>query len=173
MIANTKYISEWKSKGLSDESIKPPATSDNSLSPLIDYLGDKKRLKFNGGCLKQPKWTQTHGKTVNIYIVYELAACSSFNDDPTLKNSLFGAVKLTKNADFDKHRYSGYGIGFDRKGCFSFPGSGFGQNVITFGADMSLSVYVDNKGKYILILGFGPTQRLGEHSLTAEKNVLN
>ena len=57
MIANTKYISEWKSKGLSDESIKPPATSDNSLSPLIDYLGDKIRLKFNGGCLKQPKRT--------------------------------------------------------------------------------------------------------------------
>ena len=53
MIANTKYISEWKSKGLSDESIKPPASSDNSLSPLIDYLGDKIRLKFNEGCLKQ------------------------------------------------------------------------------------------------------------------------
>ena len=34
LIANTKYISEWKSKGLSDESIKPPSTSDNSLSPL-------------------------------------------------------------------------------------------------------------------------------------------
>ena len=41
VIANTKNISGWKSKGLTDESIKPPATSDNSLSPLIDYLGDK------------------------------------------------------------------------------------------------------------------------------------
>ena len=36
-IANTKYISEWKSKGLSDESIKAPPTSDNSLTPLINY----------------------------------------------------------------------------------------------------------------------------------------
>ena len=87
VIANTKYISEWKFKGLSDESIKPPATSDNSLSPLIDYLGDKIRLKFNGGCLKQPKLTFTHGKTINIYIVYELGASSSFSDDSTLKNS--------------------------------------------------------------------------------------
>ena len=53
VIANTKYIPwSWKSKGLSDESIKSPATSDNSLSPLIDYLGDKIRLKFNGSCLK-------------------------------------------------------------------------------------------------------------------------
>ena len=37
IIANTKYISEWKSKGLSDESIKPFPTSDNNLTPLIDY----------------------------------------------------------------------------------------------------------------------------------------
>ena len=41
LITNTKYISEWKSKGLSDESIKPPSTYGNSLSPLIDYLGNK------------------------------------------------------------------------------------------------------------------------------------
>ena len=55
VIANTRYISSWKCKGLSHESIKPPATSDNSLSPLIDYLGDKIRLKFNARCLKQAK----------------------------------------------------------------------------------------------------------------------
>ena len=34
---------------------------------------------------------------------------------------------------------------------------------------MSSSVHVDNKGKDILILGKGPTQGLGEHSLTTEK----
>ena len=34
---------------------------------------------------------------------------------------------------------------------------------------MNSSVLVDNKGKDILILGQGPTQGLGEHSLTAEK----
>ena len=32
--------------------------------------------------------------------------------DPTLGNSLFGAVKSVKNADIDKYKYSGYGIGF-------------------------------------------------------------
>ena len=31
IITNTKYISEWKSKGLSDENSKPPTTSDNIL----------------------------------------------------------------------------------------------------------------------------------------------
>ena len=34
---------------------------------------------------------------------------------------------------------------------------------------MNSSIHVDNKGKDILILGKGPTQGLGEHSLTAEK----
>ena len=47
---------------------------------------------------------------------------------------------LTKNADINKYRYSGYGIGFDRRGSFSFPGGRFGQNVIIFGADMSSSI---------------------------------
>ena len=34
---------------------------------------------------------------------------------------------------------------------------------------MGSSVHVDNKRKYILILGNGPTQGLGENSLTSEK----
>ena len=34
---------------------------------------------------------------------------------------------------------------------------------------MNSSIHIDNKGKDILILGKGPTQGLGEHSLTAEK----
>ena len=37
IIAKTKYILPWKSKGLSDETITPDATSDNSLTPLIDH----------------------------------------------------------------------------------------------------------------------------------------
>ena len=124
LIANIKYISEWKSKGLSDGSIKTASTSGNSLSPLIDYIDNKIRLKFNGDCLKQPKLTYSYRTIVNIYIVYELGASSSVNDDPTLKRSLFGTVKWTKNNDIDKYWYSGYGIGFDRKGSVSFPGSG-------------------------------------------------
>ena len=35
-----------------------------------------------------------------------------------LRNSLFGAAKLTKNADFGKNKYSGYGTGFDICGSF-------------------------------------------------------
>ena len=42
-----------------------------------------------------------------------------------------GAVTLTKNADIDKYGYSGCGIGFDRRGSFSFPGGGYSQNVLS------------------------------------------
>ena len=138
---------------MSDESIKPPPTSDNSLTPLIDYYSYNIRVKFNGSILRQPKVSYTHEKTVNIYIVYELAGSSSHSDDPTLKNCLFGAVTLTKNADIDKYGYSGYGISFDRKSNFSFPRGGFGQNELIFGADMSSLAHIDHKKKDILVFG--------------------
>ena len=105
---------------------------------------------------------------MNIYIVYELGASAYNIGDPTLKNCLFGAVTLTKNADIEKYKYSGYGIGFDRRSSFSFPGGGFGQNVLAFGADTSSSIHIDNKKKDILVPGRGPTQGL-DITLTVEK----
>ena len=53
LIANTKYISSWESKGLYNESITPYATSNNSVTPLIDHYVSNIRLKFNKSCLKQ------------------------------------------------------------------------------------------------------------------------
>ena len=80
---------------------------------------------------------------------------------------LFGAVTLTKNGDFDKYKYSGYGIGLDRRSSFSFPSGGFGQNILIFGVDMSSSAHIDNKKNYISSWKRS-TQRL-QHILTAEK----
>ena len=118
--------------------------------------------------LKHSKISYTHGKVVNVYIVYEPGASSSSDNDCTLKNCLFGAVTLTKNADIENYGYSGYGIGVDRRSSFSFPGTAFGQNVLIFAVDMSSSPHIDNKKKDILVLGKGPTQGL-ESTLTAEK----
>ena len=93
------------------------------------------------------------------YIFYEKNNTGNTRiTDPTLGNCLFAAVTLTKNADIHKYGYSGYGIGFDKRSRFSFPGGGFGQNVIIFGVDMSLSTKIDNQKKDILILVKGPTQ---------------
>ena len=85
-----------------------------------------------------------------------------------MENCLFGAVTLTKNADIERYKYSGYGTGFDRKGSFSFSNGGYGQNVLTFGADMTTFIHIDKKKKDILVLGRGPRQGL-ESTLTAEK----
>ena len=128
---------------------------------------------FDRSCLKQDRVTFNHGKIVNMYVVYEIIGIAGINGNRDsnlmIENCLFGAITLTKNADVDKYKYSGYGIPFDRTSSFSFPGGGDGQNVIIFGAYMNSSIHVDNKGKDILILGKGPMQGLGEHSLTAEK----
>ena len=146
-ITNTDYISSWKPKGLSTESIKPPTTSGNSITPEINYYGPKTRVKFNGACLKQSIISYTHSTIVKIFIVYELDP-SSHDNGPTLKNCLFRAVTLTKNADIDKYKYPGYGIGFDRRSIFSFPSGGFGQNILIFGVHLSSSAHIDKKKTY-------------------------
>ena len=98
------HISSWVSKGLSNESIKPPFAPNNFLTPSLNYLVTKIRIKFSESCLKQDKVTYTHGKIVNIYIVYEInKKDNTIISDPTLENSLFGTVTLTKIADIDKY----------------------------------------------------------------------
>ena len=79
------YVLSWKSQGISNENIKPPTAFNYNLNPKLSYYGTKMRLQFTGSCLKQPNFTFTHKKIVNIYIVYELRASSSHTNDPTLK----------------------------------------------------------------------------------------
>ena len=81
---------------------------------------------------------------------------------------MFGAVEIKqKHIDVDRYKYSGYDIGFNRKGSFSI-GNEIGRNVLIFGVDMSSITKIDNRKRDILILGKGPTQGL-EHTLCAEK----
>ena len=57
----TNYVLSWKSKGLSDETIKPSTTSDNSLTPALNYYrASKIRVTFTGSCLKQDKIIFNH-----------------------------------------------------------------------------------------------------------------
>ena len=122
---------------MSDESIKAPTTDDKVLNPSFEFFGNIVKVKFSGDCLKQDIITFSQTKIVNIYIVYETERSANVSSYPTLENCLFGAVKLTKHIDVDLHKYSGYGIGFDRKGFFPHPSGGTGKNVIIFGVAMS------------------------------------
>ena len=59
-MTNKLNISSWQSKGLPNESFDPPNTN---FSPLIDCVGNKIGVKFNGNCLKQSnKISDTHKK---------------------------------------------------------------------------------------------------------------
>ena len=55
-------VLSWKSKGISNESIKPPTTSNYNLNPKLSYYGTKIRVQFTGSCLKQPNFTFNHKK---------------------------------------------------------------------------------------------------------------
>ena len=61
----TNAILPWKSKGLSDEAVKPPRPH-TVLAPELSYFGNKTRVKFNGSCLTQNKIIFYHKKIVNI-----------------------------------------------------------------------------------------------------------
>ena len=127
----------------------------------------KIRINFNRSFLNRFPPTMPHRNVVNMYIVYEITSDYKDINYPTLENCLCGSVKLNKNADIDKYRYFGCGIGFDRKSAFSISNEN-GKNAIIFGVDMTSSSKIDNRKKCILILGKGPTQEL-EHTLRAEK----
>ena len=140
-----------KSKGLTEESIRPQAASDNCVSPTLNYIKTKIWVKCDRSYLKQDELTFNHKTEGNTYILYKINLWPfKQKADFMLGNYFFGAVKLTKNADFDKYNYSGCGIGFDAHASFLLcDGSGFGKNVIIFGADMSSSAHVDNGKKDI------------------------
>ena len=144
---NTNWITKWKSKGLSNENLEVISAIDNTLTPSVNYYEDKIRLKFTKSVFQQKQLHTVIKKVVNLYVVCEITNFHVIDNYPTLANPLFGAVKSTKNADIDKYKYFGYGIRFDGKGFYSHPIGGTGRNIITFGADMSSSVHVDNKRK--------------------------
>ena len=76
---------------------------------------------------------------------------------------------MTKNADTDKYKYQGHGIGFDLSGDFSHPNGGDGKNVIIFGVDMINSKHANNKTKDVLVLGHGFIQKIDDTTIYAEK----
>ena len=72
-VGTGNYVYFWKSKGLPDEHLTAPTTSDYSLHLQLSYPGTKPSVEFRGSCLKQDKITYDHGKVINIYIVNEIS----------------------------------------------------------------------------------------------------
>ena len=102
----TTQIYSWKSNGMSEESIENITKSDSNFAPtFVDHhlLSDR---NFNGHCLINNNISIPE-KVINLYISYTISPWLKYlNTDFTLNNCLFGSVKLNKNADPDKYKYS-------------------------------------------------------------------
>ena len=96
---------------MSNEKFMCAYTANGSVCPKLIWVNNSKiRLKFKGSCLKQEdKAAFTPKNAVNLFIVYELDTWpQDLDTDFTLKDCLFGSVKVPKKADTDKYKYSGY-----------------------------------------------------------------
>ena len=62
-----------------------------------------------------------------IELFFLLTQSRDLNSNFTLRDCLFVGVKLAKNADPDKHVYSGHVIGFDFRSEFSLPDYNIGK----------------------------------------------
>ena len=80
---------------------------------------------------------------MNIYTVYKLQKRTVSSPDFTVQNTLFSAVKITKDVKTSYYKYSGYGICFDGI-SLSFGNSSSTKNVIIFSCDMSFSSHANN-----------------------------
>ena len=89
-------------------------------------------MNFNGHCLIKNNISISK-KVINLHTPYTLAPqFRTLNTAFTLGNCLFGFVKLTENADLDKHKYSDYSTEFNSRSEFLFINGSYGKNVIFF-----------------------------------------
>ena len=127
------------------------------------------RVRSNGCYFIQSKALKLNN-TVNIYIVYRLNTISSTrNTDYTIQNTLFCAMKITKDTDYSRNNYTGYGICFDEGRGFSKGNISNGKNVIIFGVHESSLVHTNNKANNIFVMGDLFVQGINDTTLYTEK----
>ena len=96
-----------------NEKFTPTYVNKRIFFPDVVWNGANLKLRFNRSYLKQNRAPYTPKNVVNLFIAYELDTWSGhLNTDFAIANCFFRAVNLTKNADPDKYKHSGYGIGF-------------------------------------------------------------
>ena len=142
--------------------------NSNNNSPTLLNKNNRLGVTFNGNYMKQNKLGYSHGKIVTLYIVYELKNRRIDNPDFTVQNGLFGAVKITKNANTSHYKYKGYGICFDSESSFSFDNRIDAKNVIIFGVNTSNSSHSTNKTQNIYVLGKDFLQQINNTTIYAE-----
>ena len=134
--------------------------------------GKVTNLKFNNAVLVQKNlYSLCSNFILNLYIVYRL------NNRPhnpsnnfTLKNCLFGRVKLSRNMVKSKFIYNGRGIAFDGEG--NEFGNEFARNNVNFGVDNKSLSHTNNRKNNFLVLGEVPTDGINDSTGAAEKKLV-
>ena len=103
-LSDTEKVVSWAAKCLPAEKLTAFTTSVNSISPLIKwYKNSNVCFIFKWSCLKPTNFTFTPTNIINIFIIYELDIwLRDLTSDFTLKDCLYGSVKLANNVDQDK-----------------------------------------------------------------------
>ena len=163
---NGKKITNWKSTGIfnySDYYTMNGIEDTKTNLPLLK-IDKEVYVLLQGNYFQQNSniiIPNNNKNVVNIYVVYKLDPISSTrNTDYTIQNALFGVMKITKNTDYSKNDFTGYGLCFDEGGEFghtvkqrNFNYTTNARNVIIFGVDMSSSIHATNRANNIYVMG--------------------
>ena len=166
-VFNGKKIANWKSTGIfnySDDYYSMNSIEDTKTNLPILKNNKETYVLLQGNYFQQNNniiIPNNNKNVINIYVVYKLDPISSTrNTDYTIQKALFGAMKITKDADYSKNIYTGYGLCFDEGSEFShtvkqgnFNRTTNTRNVITFGVDMTSSIHATNRANNIYVMG--------------------
>ena len=147
-----------------------------TVAPDIKNINGQLYVSFNGNYFEQDPITIPNN-VINTYVVYKLNPISSTrNTDYTIQNTLFGAMKITKNTDSSKNNYKGYGLCFDEGSEFghtvkqgNFNRTTNAKNVIIFGVDTSSSIHATNRANNIYVMGKYFIQGINDTTIYPEK----
>ena len=179
---NGKKITNWRSTGIFNYSDYYNMNGIEDTKTNLPILKNNKEtyVLLQGNYFQQNYniiIPDNNKNVINIYVVNKLDPISSTrNTDYTIQNALFGAIKITKNADYSKNNYTGYGLCFDEGGEFShtvrqgnFDRTTDARNVIIFGVYMSSSIHATNRANNIYVMGKEFIQGINDTTIYAEK----
>ena len=174
-------ISAWKSTGIfnySDDSNMNAVGNSKGNFPYLVNAG-RMHLFLNGNYFEQNKIIipPKDDTVINICCVYELQPVAfSRNNEFAIQNALFGAIKITKNANTSKYKYKGYGICFDKSEEFThtrkegnFTHTTLARNLLIFRAGISFSKHANYKANNIYVMGKDYVQKINDTTIYAEK----
>ena len=180
---NGKKITNWRSTGIfnySDDCYSMNGIEDTKTNLPLLKNNKETYVLLQGNYFQQSNKIiipNNNKKVINIYVVYKLDPISSTrNTDYTIQNALFGAMKITKNTNYSKNNYTGYGFCFDDGGEFghtvkqgNFNRTADARNVIIFGVDMSSSIHATNRANNIYVMGKEFIPGINDTTIYSEK----